>query len=502
MLLPSLPPDAGHLGSAEQARAARFLAGQDGSMRPCSDDALVVPRTAACRIDEHGDIDGDGRADCWRVRHGNPDPRGPGDTTSELTVWAGCRGDGASFEVAHSGTSLFTIPHELAAPTWLGWIARRLVGPDAVACADGTVAGCAAAGPEWDWLIASADRRRAQPGWYGAVAPRWIAGEPVTTPGGLIVPYVPAGWMARYRGAEEGPPPEAPAGPRIVVEAGVPPAVPVPCAGLEIRSGRRGIIGFDAARQRWTWLFRGLPDYGGFATAKLACIDDVVIATTGGSFAYVVAIDPRTGGWLFAPSYDAGPGAEISALPDGRVLWRDEYGHVIPVHVLRDWLARPITSRPSIDALADQLRPETSAAEASDVMMLTGSRDPHGREELYGEPFASSAIAPRVRGSLAARGTCAGWTIASSPTAILAERGAQARWLYVEGRTSSRRIASVRCSRGRVLATRVEPGTDLFETDPVSVGGKTVLGFDIRRDRWWRQISASTRGSAREGRSR
>ena len=452
-------------------------------MRRCADDALVVSRTAGCVIDEHGDVDGDGRADCWRVRHGNSDPRAPGDTTSQLTVWPGCRGDGASFEVEHTGTSLFVIPGELSTPAWLGWIARRLVGPDAVACFGGTVAGCAQAGPEWDWLLASADRRRAQPGWHGTVAPRWIAGEAVTAPGALIVPHVPAGWMARYRGAEEGPPADAPAGARIVVEAGAPPALPIRCAGLEIRSGRRGITGFDA-RERWTWLFRGLPDYGGFATAKLACIDDIVIATTGGSFARVVAIDPRTGGWLFAPSFDAGPGAELSALPDGEALWRDEYGHVIPLRALRGWLARPMAGRPSLDALADELRPEASATDAADAMMLTGSRDPVGREELYGESFASSAVAPRVRASLASRGTCAGWTIASSSTAILAERGARARWLYVEGRPSTRRLASVRCRRGRVIATRVEPGTDLLETDPVKPGGKTVLAFDIRRDRW------------------
>src|SRR5262245_3560663 len=277
-----VPTGPGGLSAADDVRAALFLASQPGASRRCSDDALVTSRLAACTLDEHADIDGDGRADCWRGRHDW--------LASPPTVWPGCRGNPPVFEIDPAGTSLLGIPRELATPTWLAWIARRIAGRGSVACAGATIAGCDGPGPEWDWLLASADRRRAEPGWHGTVAPRWSSGDPVTAPGALIVPHVPAGWMARYRGAEEAPPPDAPEGARIVVEAGDPPSAgPIQCAGLEIRSGRRGITANAAGR--WTWLFRGLPDYGGFHATKLVCADGIVIASTGGYFASVAAID-------------------------------------------------------------------------------------------------------------------------------------------------------------------------------------------------------------------
>jgi hypothetical protein len=470
------PTDRAGLPAAEDVRAALFLASQPDPTRWCVDDALVTTRLAACTIDDHGDIDGDGRADCWRVRHD--------ELASQLTVWPGCRGSGTQFEIGHAGTSLLVIPRELATSTWLAWIARRVAGRGSVACDGAAIPGCASPGPEWGWLLASADRRRAQPGWYGTVAPRWSDGDPVTAPGALIVPHVRAGWMAHYRGSEEDPPPDAPEGARIIVEAGDPPrAGPISCGGLEIRSGRRGITANTGGR--WTWLFRGLADYGGFAATKLVCIDGIVIASTGGDFASVAAIDPRTGGWLFAPNYDAGPGAEVSALPDGDVLWRDEYGHVISVAALRDWLATPFAQRTSIDALYIKLRPELADPTTGEVSMSRGSRDPEGMDELSGDRFDPAAVASQVRASLVARGTCAGWKIASSRTTILAERGAQARWLYVEDRMYGRRITDVRCIAGRVVATRAGPGGDLLEKDPPAPGVTHTLTFDLANG-WWR----------------
>jgi hypothetical protein len=472
-VLPAISVDTadGGLPAGEHVRARLFLASQWTKDRRCSDDALVVPRFAECVIDDHDDIDGDGLADCWRVHHD--------ELASTLTVWRSCRGEAATFEIGHTGTSLLVIPRELATPTWLFWIARRLAGHDDVACAGFAIAGCDRPGPEWDWILASAERRRAHPGWHGAVAPRWSTGGPVTKPGALIVAHVPAGWMNSHR---EGVQPD-PEGARIIVEAGAPPAAgPITCAGLEIRSGRRGLTANDA-RGRWTWLFRGLPDRGGFAVTKLACVDDVVLASTGGDFASVAAIDPKTGGWLYAPAFDAGSGASVSALPDGEVQWGDEYGHAIPIPKLHGWLATPFAQRASIEEMAKALRPEL--VEQVGNIGLLAARDPIGNEELYGDTFDAATLPAGVRASLVARGSCAGWTIASSRTAILAERDTQARWVYVEGASWGRRLTNVRCTGGLIVATRIEPGADLLENEHPAKGDTHILTFDLAHN-WWR----------------
>jgi len=156
-VLPAISVDTEDRGlpAAEHVRARLFLAGQPAAARRCTDDALVVPRTAQCVADDHDDIDGDGVADCWRVHHD--------ELASTLTVWRSCRGEATTFETAHTGTSLLVVPHELATPSWLFWIARRLSGHDDVACAGLAVPQCDRPGAEWDWLLASAERRRAKP---------------------------------------------------------------------------------------------------------------------------------------------------------------------------------------------------------------------------------------------------------------------------------------------------------------------------------------------------
>jgi hypothetical protein len=422
--------------------------------------------------DGYGDIDSDGRADCWIEQRADPDRY----LAPKLSVWRGCTGEPVTFEWG-DGMTVLAVPPALASPVWLRWIAEQIVGRAAVSCLG--VAGCPAPGqnwPAWQWVLESAQRFAAQPGHHGTVAPRWTTG-PRIAGGALVLPAVPGGWMQRLRGAEEPEPATSLAGARIILDLGGGPTLPgIPCAGLTVHAEAGGIVGTDA-NGRWTWLFRGLADYRGFAAKRLLCRDGLAIATTGGNFADVVAVDPATGGWLYDRSSDCCPGAELAPTFDGASLWARDYGTIVPLRRLGEWLAQPAARRPSLIDISKANRPELAHDGAMSANHI--GRD-HPAGELY-EPFAPATVDRATRATLGKTLSCAGQRISWSPTAVLAERG-QARWLTMEHRGSTRRIERVTCAGRRITIAYVR-GNDLLEEIEPKLA-REAIEVDLDRRRW------------------
>ena len=419
------------------------------------------------------DIDGDGSADCWIEQRADQDRY----LTPKLSVWRGCTWDPVTFEW-WDGMAVLAIPPELASPVWLRWIAEQIVGRDAVSCIG--IAGCPTPGqnwPAWQWVLDSAQRFAAQPGHHGTIAPRWRTG-PRTAGGALVLPAVPGGWMQRLRGSEEPEPATSLAGARIVLDLGGRPTLPaIPCAGLTVHAEAGGIVGTDASG-RWTWLFRGLADYGGFAPKRLLCRDGLAIATTGGNFADVIAVDPATGGWLYDRASDCCPGAELEPTLGGGYLWTRDYGTIIPLRRLGTWLAQPAARRPSLIAISKANRPEL-AHEGAFTASMIGRNHPDG--ELWGEPFDPATVDRAMRATLGTTLACAGHRISWSPTAVLAERG-KARWLSMEHWAGTRRIERVICN-GRRITIAYAGGNDLLEeTEPKLT--RQAIEIDLDRRRW------------------
>ena len=457
------------LSIAEEVRARAWLAALE-PRTACSDEA-VLSRTSDCVRDGHADIDSDGSADCWRELRGNA----PMGVWPKLVVWRGCRGEPVTFELAASGMALLMVPHELASPLWLRWIADRTVGHDRVSCVG--IVDCPAPGPEWQWVLDAAARGEAEPGHHGTVAPRWSTGDRKTG-GALVLPKVPDGWMQRRRGSEEPIPAESRAGARLVVEdpSGYRLGA-IRCGGLDVHAEPGGIVA--TARGRWTWLFRGLADHGGFAASKLLCLEGLVIATTGGNFADVVAIDPATGGWLYDPGNDCCAGATVKRSLAGEYLWQRDFGVIVTVRRLRGWLALPAARRGPLRALAN--RPELAHGATSTASMIARTYDRKG-DELWGETFEPSSVTAAMRANLGSSLRCGGEQISWGTTAMLGERGKLARWILVEGDSSTRRIASVQCIARKLRVTRVD-SKDLLETaDETLVEDKVEI--DLARNRW------------------
>jgi hypothetical protein len=356
-------------------------------------------------------------------------------------------------------------------------------------------------------VLDSANRGPAHPGRHGTVALRWQAGVRVASPPtALVVPHVEAGWMQRLRGSEEPVPTEAQAGARVLVDGGVAaaPGAAVRCAGLDIVADRDGLVAVDPDHRRWAWLFRGLLDYGGFAATTVICVDDVILASTGDSFGSVAVVDPRTGGWLFDPVSDYGRTTGLELMPDGDGLLHRDYG-VVRWGIVRAWLATPAARRSELGQLARAERPELDAADvmaANDVGHTIDPEDGPGFRELYGEIVPATSITAAMRAPLAPRGSCQGWKLWASGTAVLAERGGSAQWLIIEYERVTRRFQSVRCDAGRVVITRFA-GHDLLRAAPPARaegrGAADALDeidevvIDVVRRRWsLRGISART----------
>ena len=419
------------------------------------------------------DVDGDGSADCWIQQRTDPERY----LMPKLSIWRGCVGEPVTFEW-WDGMAVLAIPPELASPAWLRWIAAQIVGRDAVSCIG--IAGCPAPGqnwPAWQWVLDSAQRFAAQPGHHGAVAPRWSTG-PRSAGGALVLPAVRGGWMQRLRGSEEPEPATSLAGARIVLDLGGRPALPaIPCGGLTVHAEAGGIVGTDASG-RWAWLFRGLADYGGFAPKRLLCRDGLVIATTGGNFADVIAVDPATGGWLYDRGSDCCPGAELAATLDGAYLWARDYGTIVPLRRLAAWLAQPAAQRPSLIEISRALRPELAHDGAFSATVIGRN---HSAAELWGEPFDKATVDRAMRATLVNTLACAGHRITWSPTAVLAERS-KARWLAMEYQASTRRIERVTCA-GRRITIAYAGGNDLLEEAAPKLT-REALEVDLDRNRW------------------
>jgi hypothetical protein len=430
--------------------------------------SALLSRHAVVR-DGHGDVDGDGVADCWIQQRADEERY----TSPKLWVWRGCAGEPVTFEWWDRRATVLVIPPALASPVWLRWIARQIT--DDVSCIG--IVGCPAPGQDWQWVLDSAQRFAAQPGHHGTVAPRWSIG-PRSAGGALVLPQVPAGWLQRLRGSEEPEPATSLAGARIVVDLGGGPVLPaIACGGLTVHAEAGGIVGTTPSG-RWTWLFRGLVDYGGFHAKRLLCRDGLVIATTGGGFADVVAIDPKTGGWLYDRSSDCCPGAEVVRAHLGD-LWRRDYGTVVSLPKLHAWLALPAQQRPSLIEISRTSRPEL-AHDGAFAAGLIGRND--GSSELWGEPFAPRTVDAATRATLRDLWSCAGHRISWSPTAVLAERTGAARWLAMEGNGSTRRIASVACVRRKIVIAYVTGNDLLEESEPKFQIG--TLSVDLDRKRW------------------
>lgn len=487
---PSADSPASPLPRSERARAAAFLAVQRSTAPPCG--SVAAPR--ACVVDAYEDVDGDRRADCWQMRTGVDDA---GEPAATLIVWRGCAAQGVTFEVPRGGLTELVIPPTLAGP-WLPWIGHRFVGASAVQCAGGGYAGCPAPGPAWQWVLDSANRGEAHPGRHGTVALRWQTGERVASPPtALVVPHVEAGWMHRLRRSEEPVPSEALVGARVLVDGGVAaaPGAAVRCAGLDIVADRDGLVAVDPDHRRWAWLFRGLLDYGGFPATTVICADDVVLASTGDSFGSVAVVDPRTGGWLFDPVSDYGRTTGLALAPDGDGLLSRDYG-LVRWSTVRAWLATPTARRAVLVELARAERPELDAAGVMAATEVGRRFEPEARpgretfQELYGEVVPAASITAAMRASLQTRGSCQGWKLWGSGTAVLAERGASAQWLIIESERVARRFQSVRCDAGRVVITRFA-GHDLLRAVPPTSGeGRDELDeidevvIDVARRRW------------------
>jgi hypothetical protein len=260
------PPTA--LSGAERARARAFLAPINGGAGP------GVHLRSSPWIGAADDIDGDGRADCW-VSY-TDDELGV-----NLMVWPGCDGradaPGAAFRDPRIGMAALAVPARLATPTWLHWLARRLRADGSINCVGDSIAACAPPGPEWRWVIAAGSRERVALGWRGTVAADWQPVGHRTVAGVLIMP----------------------AAAEILLDADFDRgAGPFPCGGLDISLDDGGILASDPGTRRWKWLFRGLPDRGGFVARSITCVAGVVVATARAPDALVV-VDPVTGRWWF-----------------------------------------------------------------------------------------------------------------------------------------------------------------------------------------------------------
>lgn len=333
------------LSKAEHARARTFLLDQKHALPTCTLGAFYE---LPCAVQDHGDVDADGVADCWRI-----EVAGPADVASlvmksverelRFFVWPGCRASAIELEVS-PWDDMIGVPASLTSPPWLLWITTKLTGE----------AGDFGNDPAWRWVIDAADRIEFDETMvHGSVARAWQSGRPrPASTRALIVPHVRVGWFDDTRAADDPMMPSfyvSPAGARIVTfpdeEAR---ASDTQCAGLEITAIAGGIAAWDPKRDRWTWLFHRFPSIDRYAPFReLRCRDDLVVATTGHS---VAVIDPVTGDWLYEAehrwfAHHSCGGASAWDTPDGWVLWKacGRYGETsdraIPGRTVRSWLS-------------------------------------------------------------------------------------------------------------------------------------------------------------------
>ncbi|HEU0034880.1 MAG TPA: hypothetical protein VFQ53_29850 [Kofleriaceae bacterium] len=428
-----------------------------------------------CLTEGYGDVDGDGWIDCWREYRG----RAPL-VTSRLTIWPQCKESAqVTLEVEPEGITILAIPSPLDQPVWLRWIGDRLLGRDHVACVG--FDDCPEPGPEWQWLLDSAEREDAAPGLHGRVPLQWHYGTRPTT-GVLILPWVPRGWMEHPHRVEHASDTIATA--RIIVDLPTTraPTPAIECGRYAIHAEPRGIVATRG--RRWTWLFRGPPDFGGFDTGRLVCADGLVLATERGSHAHVAAIDLATGGWLFEPATDAGSGAALYERADGSHVWRRDNMQVIPLPALAHWLQLEPRARPAMSGLATSARPEIEDPHAWTTYASLGvpASDRRGRTRLESEVFPTTELAPAIRDAFTLRFACGSWQISASPTAVLAERGSFARWLAMTRPDAVEQYSRVWCEAGRVVVRDVG-ARDRFAERP---GDPEAVTLVIDPDAgWW-----------------
>jgi hypothetical protein len=314
------------LSAGEIARAQKFL---EPIRRPEGPDGHL--RTSKW-TGEFADVDGDRRADCWV--HYTDDTLG-----LNLLVWPACQGDrekpAGTFRYPRVGMAALAIPAALSAPPWLVWLAQRLRGNSAITCLGNAVADCDAPGPEWRWVLEANHRERVEPGLRGTVTPDWQTTPRGALAGALIIPTSLAATWSSTRETIAATPARA----WILLDADFDRDPPrFACAGLQIVVEEGGIFAIDE-RQRWTWLFRGLPDYGGFVAGKsTSCVDGLVVAQSQTRSDFVV-VDATSGAWLFLSSIEYEGVYHLYGAASAGALWRRHESKIEPLERLRRLVA-------------------------------------------------------------------------------------------------------------------------------------------------------------------
>jgi hypothetical protein len=318
------PQRSSELSPAERARARTFLA------------PIGRPEGPGWRLrtsrwtGAFDDVDEDGRADCWVTY--TDDTMG-----LNLLVWPSCEGDASrpagTFRSPIIGMAALAVPPALATPSWVMWLARRLRGDCSIRCVGASIPGCEPPGPEWRWVLAAGRRERVDPGVRGVVAGDWQSTARGVLAGALIVPARTAdAWL---RALPHGLPSDPAAW--ILLDAGLDRgADPVRCGGFEISVEQGGILATDRRAARWRWLFRGLPDYGGFvARRSIKCIDGLVVAQRLQWPGDLVVADPVTGAWLLVSARDYEGVHHLFDAAMKRRLWRRTGTSIEPLEPMR-----------------------------------------------------------------------------------------------------------------------------------------------------------------------